>query len=305
MRMGLVLGVLVLTVSACGSTNPAEVTSVAPGEGAGSPRAGSPTATTTAGPDMTDVTPPPLFRLQYDDQQLALRPFAWCYENGCADGMPDDPLPSIGSPTEVRVFVPVKGWDLAATFVNADEKCGREQTVEPTEDDGWYVLRPAGRAGSYRVDLFARGQGDMVARFQWTTPADGELATPKATLGVIADHDGKPDSYGVELMLQNLAATPESAEARITVTAANGRALSFDATRAEQDCWPVGSVYFDGPDAQGKAAAELGGFPFRYDVTVTLDGKDYRASAAFPDDVMEDNEPSVSLELSPPLPALS
>ena len=74
-------------------------------------------------------------------------------------------------------------------------------------------------------------------------------------------------------MLQNLAATPESAEARITVTAANGRALSFDATRAEQDCWPVGSVYFDGPDAQGKAAAELGGFPFRYDVTVTLDGR--------------------------------
>ena len=305
MRIGLVLGVLVLTASACGSTSPSEITAVAPEKGAGSPRAGSPTATTTAGPEMTDVTPPPPFRVQYDDEELVLQPFAWCYENGCADGMPDDPLPTIGSPTEVRVFVPLKGWDLVATFVSADEKCGREQTVEPAENDGWYVLRPAGHAGSYHVDLFAQGQGDMVARFDWTTPSDGELATAKATLAVIADHDGTPDSYGVELMLQNLAETPESAEAQITVTAANGRVLAFDATRAEQDCWPEGSVLFDGPDAQGKAAADLGGFPFRYDVTVTLDGVTHRASATYPGDVIDGNEPSVSLEFSPPLPAVS
>ena len=133
-----------------------------------------------------------------------------------------------------------EGLELDATFVAADEPCGREQTVEPTEDDGWYLLRPAGHAGSYHVDLFAQGGGDMVARFDWTTPGDGELATPTATLGAIADHDGKPDSYGVELMLQNLAATPESAQVQITVTAANGRVRAFDATRMQQDCWPEG-----------------------------------------------------------------
>ena len=299
MRLGLGLGVLVLLGSACGSTSPSDGIAVPPADAASSP-----SATTTAGPAMTGVTAPPPFRLRYDDQELALRPFAFCYENGCADGMAEHP-PSIGSPSEVRVFVPVKGWELGATFVTADEKCGREQTVQPTEDDGWYVLRPAGPAGSYHVDLFAQGQGDMVARFDWTTPGDGELATPAATLGVIADHDGRPDSYGIELSLTNLAATPLSASARITVTADNGRALSFDATRAQQDCWPVGSVYFDGPDGQGKAAADLGGFPFRYDVTVTLDGVTHHASADFPGDVIDGNEPSVALEFSPPLPALS
>jgi hypothetical protein len=301
MRLGLGLGLLVLAVSACGSSSSPEFTELAPGSGPGSP-----TSTTTSGPDMSggEVTPPPPFRLRYEDQELALQPYTWCYSNGCADGVADDP-PSVGSPGEVRVFVPVRGWDLVATFVSADKPCGREQTVEPTREDGWFVLRPVGHAGRYNVDLFAQGRGDMVSRFVWDTRTDGELATPHATLAVIADHDGRPDSYGVELMLQNLAATPESASARVTVTAAGGRAVAFDATRSRQDCIADGSVYFDGPDAKGKAAAALGDFPFHYDVTVTLDGVAYHASADYPDDEIHGNEPSVALEFSPPLPAPS
>jgi hypothetical protein len=301
MRLGLGLGLLVLVVSACGSTSSPEVIELAPGSGPGSP-----TATTTAGPDNTggQVTPPPPFRLRHEHQELALQPYTWCYGNGCADGVAEDP-PSIGSPDEIRVFVPVRGWDLVATFIAADEPCGREQTVEPTRDDGWFVLRPVGHAGRYNVDLFAQGQGDMVARFVWDTRVDGELATPRASLALIADHDGRPDSYGVELMLQNLASTPESASARVVVTAAGGQQLAFDATRSGQDCLADGSVFFDGPDAQGKAAAALGDFPFHYEVTVTLDGVTHRASATYPDDEIDGNEPSVALEFSPPLPAPS
>ena len=40
-------------------------------------------------------------------------------------------------------------------------------------------------------------------------------------------------------------------------------------------------------------------------MTVTLDGVTHRASASFPGDVIDGNEPSVALEFTPPLPALS
>jgi len=152
--------------------------------------------------------------------------------------------------------------------------------------------------------LFAQGVGDMVAAFRWTTPADGELPTPRARLAVIADHDETPDSYGVELMVSNLAETPDSAAAEITVTAGNGRSLTFDATRARGNCWPDGTVSFDGPDESGLAAAALGGFPFHYAVTLTLDGKTYRSSADYPADEIHGYEPSVALRFSPALPAL-
>ena len=251
----------------------------------------------------TGLTTPPPFRLQYDGQELVLRPHTWCYDNGCVDGASPAP-PSVGNPAVIRVRVPVEDWDLVATFTPVGQRCGRQQTVEPAEVDGWYLLEPAGRSGHYDVDLFAQGGGDMVARFRWAAPTDGAPPIPKATLALIAEHDGAADSYGVELTLENLADTPRSAAARITVTAANGRSLTFDARRAERGCWPEGTVHFDGPDAKGRAAAALGDFPFHYTVDVTINGATYRSSADYPADELRGNEPSVALEFTPALPAL-
>jgi hypothetical protein len=63
-------------------------------------------------------------------------------------------------------------------------------------------------------------------------------------------------------------------------------------------------VYWDGPDEAGLTAAALGPAPFTYDVVVTFDGVEHRATATWPDDEIEDYAPSVSLEFVPPLPAL-
>ena len=303
-RLGLALGVLAATAAACGDPGDPPRGLDVGGSRLGS-RPATPSVTTTAGPEMTGtgMEGPPPYRLRFDGRELVLRPHTWCYRSGCVDGVVRRP-PSVGDPAAVRVRVPVDGWGLVATFTPAGQPCGRRQSVQPVKDAGWYVLRPAGPAGSYDVELFAQGEGDMVAGFRWRTPTDGELPVPHARLALIADRDGRPDSYGVELMLENLARMPGSAEARITVVAANGRSLSFEATRAEQDCWPEGTVYFDGPDPRGEAAAALGGFPFHYAVTVTIDGRRYRASADFPRDEIAGNEPSVPLVFSPALPAL-
>ena len=296
-RSGLALGATFFGVAACGGAQ----AGLPPGSGP----LESPHVTTTGGPVMsgTGLTGPPPFRLRYDGQELVLRPHTWCYDSGCVDGASAD-SPSVGSPTAIRVRVPVEDWDLVATFTPVGQRCGRQQTVKPTEVYGWHLLDPAGRSGLYNVDLFAQGGGDMVARFRWATPTDGAPPIPKATLALIAEHDGAADSYGVELTLENLADTPHSVRARITVAAANGRSLTFDARQAEGPCSPEGTVYFDGPDAKGRAAAALGDLPFHYTVVVMIDGTTYRSSADYPADEIRGNEPSVALEFTPALPAL-
>jgi hypothetical protein len=305
MRLGLrsvvVGGLLVTALAGCGSTT----VTVGADDPVPEPAGGTaPAATRTAGPEMTGMASPPPFRVRYDDQELVLAPFTFCFESGCADGVPTDVV-SVGSPDEVRVFVPVEGWILDATVTTGDSRCGRQQALRPERRDGWFTLRPVGLAGDKQVDLFAHGRGgDMVARFAWRATQDGPLPEPEAVTALIADHDGRPDSYGVELSLSNLATTPESATARVTVTAANGRSLTFAAHRSRQDCLPEGTVFFDGPDSSGRDAADLGDFPFRYDVVVTLDGTTHRATASYPADEIDGNEPSVRLDFDPPLPAL-
>jgi hypothetical protein len=255
----------------------------------------------TAAPE----SPPPV-TVRSGGRSLELQPWSYCYGNVCADGFPPADPPDVGSPKQIVVDYPLTGWSFTASFRPADDKCGRQQDVplEP-QDNRTHVLSPAGHAGTYDVTLFGQGNGDLFVTFRWTTPSDGPLPTPEARLAVIADNDGRVDSYGVELEVKSLAATPIDAAATITVRAEDGRAVTFDATRAAIQCLPAGTVYWDGPDDQGLAAAALGEGPFTYEVALVLDGVRHMATAAWPDDVIVGNEPSVTLQFQPDLPALT
>lgn len=107
-------------------------------------------------------------------------------------------------------------------------------------------------------------------------PVNGTLPTPQARLAFLANPDGPVDSYGVELELTNLAATPKQASARITVRAANGAELTFDAVRSD-----LGACRRGPPTGTARTS---------------------RASR--PADEIEGNEPSVALRFTPELPAL-
>jgi hypothetical protein len=204
-RAGLAAGATVVVIAAAFALRPATPPSLDPpptDDRTATPDAPTPRATSTAGPEYGNgIESPPPYRLRYADRELVLRPHSWCYKSACVNGSSENP-PSVGRPSEVSVFVPIEHTRLLASFAPADQRCGRIQTVRPTRtDEGWYVLRPAGHAGAYDVDLFAEG-GSMSASFRWITPSDGELPTPQATLALIAEHDGQPDSYGVELHLR-------------------------------------------------------------------------------------------------------
>ena len=293
-RIAVVLLVGAAVLGACGAEEP---TTSATGT--------STTKTTQAREDRAetpDLKPPPAVTVRNGEKTLELRAWTYCYGNGCADGMPPAELPDIGRADELTVEFPLPDWSFLATFSPADSECPREHTIPLTANgDGTFRLTPAGHAGTYDVTLSGQGNGDLFVSFRWTTGQDGPLPTPKARLAVVADHDGRPDSYGVELMLSNLAATPADASATITVRAGNGEALTFDATRMP-DCLAEGTVYWDGPDDQGLAAAALGEPPFTYEVAVVVDGVHHTAEATWPDDQIVGNEPSVALEFTPPLP---
>jgi hypothetical protein len=282
------------------------------GEGAPDRQAGAGRdTTTTASPSVEPTAPPELDKpppvtVRFFDESVDLQAWTYCYRTVCADGSPPAEPADVGNPDEVVIEFPLRGWSFTASFRPAGSECGRVQEL-PLQAirDGRFILRPAGYADTYDVTLFGRGAGDLFVTFRWTTPSDGPLPTPQARLAVLADHDGRPDSYGVELELTNLARTPRQALATVTVQAADGDALTFNAERSHTQCWPEGTVYWDGPDEKGLAAAALGEGPFTYRVELVLDGARYVATATWPADEIVGNEPSVALHFTPNLPGLS
>lgn len=267
----------------------------------------TPTPEGSSPPEDTkrDRHAPPPVTVTSSDQTVELTAWSYCFVNRCASGGPPPEPPDVGSPDEVFVDFPLDDWSFHAYFTPAGEKCGRTQqvTMEDT-GDGRLLLRPAGYAGAYDVTLFGRGGGDLSVTFRWTTLEDGPLPEPEARTAILSGSARNPTSYGIELALDNLAETPQQASATITVKAAKGESLTFEAELARSRCQREGSLYWDGPDDMGRQATELGQGPFRYRVELVLDGKRYVAKATWPDDEIKGNEPSVSLEFSPDLPGL-
>lgn len=294
--------ILALLLTACGQED-----SSAPDGDPGQPAAEASVTATTSHGSARKGGPPP-FRIQYDGNELELAAHTYCYGNACVDGVIQEPI-DIGSAAELRVFVPVPEFDLAVHLREASgsttDPCHGRGFAAPVENlgGGWYLLRPFGPAGSYEVDLFASGGGDMVGILRWTTPTDGPSPTPSARLALIADHDGRPDSYGLALSIDDLESAPADAMATIEVTAGNGHSLTFAAERAQDGCQPADSVSFDGPDSMAKKASGLGDFPFRITVTLILGGVVHVATATYPDDEIAGSEPSVTLDFQPALPA--
>ena len=141
--------------------------------------------------------------------------------------------------------------------------------------------------------------------FRWTTTTDGPLPEPTATTSILADNGGRVDSYGVELGASNLGITPTTATVSVVVTAASGATVTLDVTRTPAPRCGDGSVSFRDAPELGLQAAALGPPPFRYDVTLVLDGVAYEATATWPDDVDVECSPCVPLEFDPPLPSLN
>ena len=281
------------------------------------PATSSPAPTERPEPTYVWSNRPPPVVLRLVDRDVELDPTSYCWSGPpdrknrsrgrCSDGWPViKDLERVGSPGSVDFWFGVEGWDFDATFIELGRDCPRQHTVQVERTgDQTFRVDPVGAAGRYRVNLFGRGpEGDVIADFLWTTPADGPTDGPSASVALISGDRDELISYGLELGVEDLAFQPREAEAEVTVTAANGRSMTLDADLQDfGGCFAEGSLSFRGEDDQARQAARLGPPPFTYRVDLTLDGERHVGTAVWPRDELPDLAPNTTLSFDPPLPA--
>ena len=253
------------------------------------------------------LSQPGPFVVRYDRTELQLQPFTYCVSNGCADGFDDDP-PSVGSPDELLVFVPVREFDqlhvgqVERLGTRASDAAWRRKSLNSAS--GWWSVRPRGPAAEYVVDLFASGEGagDMIASLRWTTPTDEPLPDPTATLTAVVDHDGAAG------LLRSRARDRQPGRVARRVLRDDHRdrveRTGAHLPGGRERRVPVeGSLYFDEPDAEAKRASTLGDFPFTYAGRArTRRQSRMSPRRSYPDDLVDDRDVSVPLQFEPGLP---
>lgn len=260
---------------------------------------------TVTEPDFAD--PAPVVLRLAGGSTHRLNPWTWCLGNGCADGVPPENPFSVGTSKHVDFTFGIPDFEFTATFRRPtnpeDGRTGR--TVEGrVEKIGEHTFRvwPGGPAGTWHVDLFGRGAGDVSTTFAWTTTSTGALPSEAdGSVAVLADTDGELDSYGIELFLDDLDPVAPEARAVVEVTSDNGRSVTLDLGRPLRAYEP-GAVSWIRGEALGDRAVALGGSSFTYVVTVELDGTTYTGRGRWPEQTNDEITPHVPLVWTPPLP---
>lgn len=219
------------------------------------------------------------------------------------DGAPPvEPL-ALGTAEDVRISFPEEDATFIARMRSAGSgECAR--TFESTlsrDDDDLFVLEPMGIAGEYEVLLAVRGQsGDAAVSFTWTTPSDGTITDPEATLAIASPFvplsEARPD-----MSVSNLGTDPGNAAVTVEIVAADGSSQSISSDAAAIGC-PEGSVRFFGTGEEMSLTEAPG--PYEYRVTLQLDDAVHEAVATWPPPEGDGSAPYVSLDFEPPLPGL-
>lgn len=308
---------MLLAAGACGE----DVEPAAPAPAA----AQEPTTTTVAPAAPTPPTfvpapstPRPALMLRAGGIETPAAIWSSCWNSGdrstCADGRPPADPPDIGSPPDIEVIFDTPGWQFSATAVPTGQACGgRQQTMDlrvigPTT----HRLLPIGKAGDYTITLNGRSteaatnKGDVVTTFRWRTTRDGPNQAPSATMSLMATPPAAKVAMGAELSAAalGLSTNAGTVEASAVVTTSTGATLAVDFLPTDIDCVPDGSLFLRSPADDGKAIAALGPAPYRYAVTLVLNGVMHRGTGTWPQDEIHDCSPCTRLRWDPPLPAL-
>ena len=111
---------------------------------------------------------PPALAVTSGDARLELQPYTVCWSTAtsgyCADGIPPDPLPSLGEIEEnIEILWPFAGWEFAASL--HQEGANAVDVVLGVRPGVW-VIEVDGLEGNYEVSLSGFGaQGDVHYRF--------------------------------------------------------------------------------------------------------------------------------------------
>ncbi len=267
-RIALVV-VLVLVASAC-----ARETTNTPGTDGGQTVTG-PVQGSTVGYER-----PPDLVITTGGKELALGAYSYCWSSQsgddrqvvCADGVPQDPLPSITLPKagDLTMTFPLL-WNLEAWLYPDGDFCngGFVLQVEPNG-------RPIdllGPQGSYRVELFGRGEeGDAVWAFELTTNRDARVPEPYGQVFWYPSGRDLEAGSPFAALIGNLVTPPGDVSATVSVAAGNGDVQEFPLSPTEiGTCWQ-GTVAFDAGAGFTESVLTLGPAPYDLMVKALIDG---------------------------------
>jgi len=279
-----------ITVDDAGGTGRPDVTAT-----------GTVVATSTSVPTSTDGNRPPDLRVTGGDRELVLSPFSYCWSAGgtgvCADGLPPDPLPSLSLvDSALSVSLPID-WTLQATVSPSGGACDDVSIIDV--DPGGAPFDVPGSAGTYRLDLFGRGdRGDGAWAFQVATGADAP-DVPRYVQAFWYPAGGElPPDAPFSVVVGNLAERPGGFAASVTVTPSSGATGAFDLhADTPPDCWSS-SLRLDAPEDFTERVSEIGPPPYEFAVTVDIDGTTVSSeSLTWPDDFPDDSNESRRVRL--------
>lgn len=305
-------GALVLGGCGVGTGDPL----ASPGASAGT-EASTVSAGPTVGADRGPVHPgegerPPDVSVEAGGQEHVLVPWAWCWDHGCVDGGPVEPVPELDVVDgHVRAHL-AEGFMVFPTWRATGQTCGPSLSTgwQTVGEEGWVDLPASGPAGTWDLEIFARaphGGGDLVATVRVTTVTDFPVPAPELRLTSFFHHDREIVQYGpVELRAGNLAAGERELSAKLVVESADGVTTSIDLEQVSQlDCPVPGLVVLREP-GRGSGPSEhlvgdvLGDPPYALTVEVTAAGEVHVAGATWPDDV-DDEDSAILLDVVPAL----
>jgi len=210
-------------------------------------------------------------------EQLVLSPFSYCWFVGgqgvCVDGIQTDPLPSltVDDGEDLSVEFPLD-WQIQATLLPGGDYCDGSLTVDVDPDGS--PVETLGSAGTYRVELFGRGdQGDAAWAFELTTTDD--RPSPPLSVQVLWYPSGQTLDAEAPFSahIGNLTEKPAQVSAVATVTSSNGSSQDFELTGGvAEECWGS-TVSFDQPANLTSQVLELGPSPYDVELTLRIEGQ--------------------------------
>lgn len=265
------------------------------------------TATSQAGTDSTVPSGrPPDLVVVSGSEVLQLAPYGYCWSSGpeenrqvtCADGVPPEPLPIIAlADTGVSTEFPLP-WSLEAQLLPGGEYCNGGLRVVVDSDGG--LGNDLGPAGTYRVEVFGRGEeGDAAWAFELVSTQDRQLPLAYAqVLWYPSDRDLESDAM-LNVLIGNVAGPPTNSDASVLVTASNGASQQFDLSATDiGSCWES-VVGFDADPAFTADTLQLGSAPYELTVTAVIDGSTITSDPVhWPDDFPANSNESRLFETS-------
>ncbi|MGA9597725.1 MAG: hypothetical protein WBV06_16335 [Acidimicrobiia bacterium] len=246
------------------------------------------TATSTTASSRGTERPPDL-RVEAGTTVLSLHPYSYCWtveqKGVCADGIPQEPLPAVtlNGDSELTVEFPLD-WQLTASLSSAGRPCDGVMVIDA--DPHGSPLGPIGPAGTYRVDVFGRGDGgDAGWAFELVSSEDRPAPSPFWQVfwspGVGELEADAPFSASVG----NITSPPTGVSATALVTASNGASAEFDLSIGDVGGCPTSTIGLDGPADFTARVVALGPAPFSAILTVTMERQTFTSTPLrWPDD---------------------